>query len=125
MRYTIAAVALLGLCAQAHAATATRGAFGQLADGTKVEAVTLTNSGSLDLHVSSITPSGDYQMSNDICSGHTVSAGSTCTFKLAFLPTALGSDPGSVTVVSDAQPIQRSPGLGPCRQTEFAIKISA
>ena len=44
MRTMIAAAALLGLCAQAHAATATRAGFGQLADGTKVEAVTLTNS---------------------------------------------------------------------------------
>ena len=43
MKYVIAAAALLGLCIQAHAATATRGGFGQLADGTKVEAVTLSN----------------------------------------------------------------------------------
>src|SRR5215475_1852611 len=43
MKYMIVAVALLGLCAEAHAATATRAGFGQLADGTKVEAVTLTN----------------------------------------------------------------------------------
>ena len=44
MKYAIAAAALLGLCIQAEAATATRAGFGQLADGTKVEAVTLTNS---------------------------------------------------------------------------------
>ena len=43
MKYVIAAAALFGLCIQAHAATATRGGFGQLADGTKVEAVTLSN----------------------------------------------------------------------------------
>ena len=51
MRYTIAAVALLGLCVQAHAATATRGSFGQLADGTKVEAVTLANSAGMSAKI--------------------------------------------------------------------------
>jgi len=51
MRYTIAAVALLGFCAQAHAATATRGGFGQLADGTKVEAVTLTNAAGMSAKI--------------------------------------------------------------------------
>ena len=33
MKYAIAAAALLGLCANAEAATATRSGFGQLADG--------------------------------------------------------------------------------------------
>src|ERR1700744_2741737 len=51
MRYTIAAVALLGLCVEAHAATATRGGFGQLADGTKVEAVTLTNAAGMSAKI--------------------------------------------------------------------------
>ena len=44
MKHVILAAACIGLCATgAHAATATRGGFGQLADGSKVEAVTLTN----------------------------------------------------------------------------------
>src|SRR6185312_2184021 len=51
MKFAFAAVALLGLCGTAQAATATRGAFGQLADGSKVEAVTLTNSAGMSAKI--------------------------------------------------------------------------
>ena len=44
MKYAILGAAALALCATAaNAGTATRAPFGALADGTKVEAVTLTN----------------------------------------------------------------------------------
>ena len=44
MKYAVWGAAALAICATAaNAATATRAAFGALADGTKVEAVTLTN----------------------------------------------------------------------------------
>ena len=47
MKRAILGIASAALCttiiASANAATATRGAFGALSDGTKVEAVTLTN----------------------------------------------------------------------------------
>jgi aldose 1-epimerase len=44
MKYAVWGAAALAMCATAaNAATATRGAFGALADGTKIEAVTLTN----------------------------------------------------------------------------------
>jgi aldose 1-epimerase len=52
MKNAILAAACISLYATtAHAATATRGGFGQLADGIKVEAVTLTNSAGLSAKI--------------------------------------------------------------------------
>jgi aldose 1-epimerase len=52
MKYAIWATVCIGLCATgAQAATATRAGFGQLADGSKVEAVTLTNSAGMSAKV--------------------------------------------------------------------------
>src|SRR5438874_4509811 len=52
MKHTILAAACISLCATAaQAATFTRGAFGQLADGSKVEAVTLTNSAGMSARI--------------------------------------------------------------------------
>src|SRR3954468_11070272 len=52
MKYAILAAACIGLCTTgAQAATATRGGFGQLADGAKVEAVTLANSAGMSAKI--------------------------------------------------------------------------
>jgi aldose 1-epimerase len=52
MKHFILAAACISLCATAaQAATSTRGAFGQLADGSKVEAVTLTNSAGMSARI--------------------------------------------------------------------------
>ncbi|HWU55784.1 MAG TPA: aldose epimerase family protein [Rhizomicrobium sp.] len=56
MKRAILGIAAAALCttsviAGAHAATATRGAFGALSDGTKVEAVTLTNGAGMSARI--------------------------------------------------------------------------
>ena len=54
MRHAVSTAIALGLgvlAPAAHAATATRGAFGALADGTKVEAVTLTNGAGMSARI--------------------------------------------------------------------------
>jgi len=52
MKYAVLGAAALAMCAtSANAATATRAAFGALADGTKIEAVTLTNGAGISARV--------------------------------------------------------------------------
>ena len=60
------------------------------------KSVTLTNSGTTTLSISSITASGDFAISNKTC-GATVSAGASCVVSVTFKPTAKGSRQGNLT----------------------------
>lgn len=77
-------------------------AFGKSALHRKSSVTTLTlkNTGSAALSISSIAPSGDYTES-DTC-GASVAAGSTCIISITALPTAAGSRAGSVVITSNA-----------------------
>ena len=65
------------------------------------KAVTLTNSGSGTLNITSIAASGDFAISSNAC-GSTLLAGKSCKFKVTFTPTQLGTRTGSVTVTDNA-----------------------
>jgi hypothetical protein len=58
------------------------------------QSVTVTNTGSADLRVSSATASGDFFVSGDTCTGVAVSPQDTCTITVRFAP----SDTGTLTI---------------------------
>ncbi len=63
-------------------------------------AVTVTNTGSADLHVSSVNIAGDFNQTNT-CVGASVAAGASCAVQVAFLPTASGTRAGLLTIYGD------------------------
>lgn len=65
-----------------------------------VQSVTLTNSGTATLSITSISVTGDFAETN--ACGNSVSAGSNCTVNVTFTPTATGSRSGSVSIVDNA-----------------------
>jgi hypothetical protein len=65
------------------------------------QTVTLTNVGSATLNISSITASGDFQISNNTC-GATVAAGANCAVSVTFTPTKKGKRTGNLTFTDNA-----------------------
>ena len=64
------------------------------------QAVTLTNTGSAVLTITSIVSSGDFSQINTC--GSTLAAGASCTITVKFKPTTLNTRTGSVTVTDNA-----------------------
>jgi uncharacterized repeat protein (TIGR01451 family) len=64
------------------------------------QSVTLTNSGTATLNVSSIQVTGDFAQTNNC--GSTVGAGASCTLSVTFTPLIAGGRTGSLKVFSDA-----------------------
>ncbi|MGQ0621975.1 MAG: choice-of-anchor D domain-containing protein [Panacagrimonas sp.] len=65
------------------------------------QSFSLSNPGTDALTISSIGVSGDYARSGGTC-GTSVAAGESCTVSVVFTPSAAGSRPGLVTLVTDA-----------------------
>ena len=69
------------------------------------QSITLTNSGSAALDVTSIVSSGDYALNPTATScpynGGFVSPAATCTLDVVFTPTLLGSQGGTITITSN------------------------
>ena len=61
------------------------------------QTITVTNTGSGPLTVSSIAASGDFS-ETDTCTTATVAPNSTCSIQVRFIPTATGSRTGTLTV---------------------------
>jgi hypothetical protein len=80
-------------------------AFGNVVVGTTsgAKTVTLTNTGSATLNISSIAVSGDFvqKIVAKSC-GSTVPAGQSCVIKITFTPTQLGARTGAITITDNA-----------------------
>ena len=63
--------------------------------------VTLTNTGTVSVTISSITPSANFAISSNTC-GATLAAGKKCTVKVTFTPAALGAVTGTLTFNDNA-----------------------
>jgi len=74
-----------------------------LGEASAAKTVTLTNSGSATLNISSITTSGDFALaaSTKPC-GSTVAAGKNCQIKVTFTPTLIGTETGTLTINDNA-----------------------
>lgn len=88
--------------AQAVSLSATTVNFGNVVWGTTsaIKKVTLTNTGTATLSITSIVASPDFLESNTCKSS--VAPGSTCTISIAFNPPALGTYSGTVTITDNA-----------------------
>jgi subtilase family serine protease len=65
--------------------------------------VTLKNTGTTTLNISSITTSGDFgQTTSAKPCGSTLAAGKTCTIEVTFTPTAVGARTGTLTITDNA-----------------------
>jgi hypothetical protein len=71
--------------------------------------VTLSNTGSAALTISSIGASGDFAQSNTC--GASVAAGASCTVQVTFTPTAIGQRAGTLTIADNAAPSPQSVSL--------------
>jgi archaellum component FlaF (FlaF/FlaG flagellin family) len=65
------------------------------------QTVTLTNSGTATLNISSIATSGDYHISTNTC-GSTVAAGANCAVSVTFTPTKKGTRAGLLSFTDNA-----------------------
>jgi FG-GAP-like repeat/Abnormal spindle-like microcephaly-assoc'd, ASPM-SPD-2-Hydin/FG-GAP repeat len=74
-----------------------------------VQPVTITNSGTAALAITSIAVSGDFSVSNPC--GTSLAVGADCVVNVAFKPTAIGSRAGSVVVTDDAPTATQSVSL--------------
>ncbi len=72
----------------------------QLGTTSAAQTVTLTNTGSAALNISSVGASGDFAQLNNC--GATVAAANSCTINVTFTPTATGNRYGSVTISDSA-----------------------
>jgi hypothetical protein len=72
------------------------------------KSIKITNNSASNVTLSSITPSGDFQiqLSGTTCSltGGTLNAGHNCTIEIQFAPTIAGAITGSLTVVNTLSP---------------------
>jgi hypothetical protein len=64
------------------------------------QSVTLTNTGTGALAISSITATGDFAQTNNC--GASVAAGATCAITVTFTPTASGTRPGLLNIADNA-----------------------
>jgi hypothetical protein len=79
--------------------------WGKIFVGVKsgAKSITLTNSGTATLNISSVTASGDFAIKPvKLSCGSTVAAGASCLIKVTFTPTQLGVRTGQVTITDDA-----------------------
>jgi hypothetical protein len=72
--------------------------------------VTLTNTGTAALNISSITTSGDFGVFSKTC-GSTLAGGAKCTVKVTFTPTVLGKLTGALTFTDNAPNSPQTAGL--------------
>ncbi|HLY31151.1 MAG TPA: choice-of-anchor D domain-containing protein, partial [Ktedonobacterales bacterium] len=70
------------------------------------QTITITNTGSANLHITSVTlggsNAGDFSVSANSCTGATVAVNATCSVSVTFSPSATGSRTASLTFADDA-----------------------
>ncbi len=64
------------------------------------KAVTLTNTGTVSLSITSITTSGDFAQTNNC--GSSLTGGAKCTINVTFTPTVIGSRTGALSINDNA-----------------------
>ena len=67
-----------------------------------LQTVTITNNDASDLVIGTLSVTGDFSLSNDLCSGQTIAQSGTCTFEVVFSPLSIGSKSDAVTIPSNA-----------------------
>lgn len=101
--------------------------FGDQANGTTSAAttITLTNSGTTDLILGSLTVGSDFAISADNCSGQTVAPSNGCTFGVSFAPSTLGAKGDTLSIPSNAPTSPDTIPLSGTSVTPSAVDLSA
>src|SRR5262249_19532829 len=87
------------------------------------QTITLTNSGSIALGISSIVASGDYAQTNNC--GSSLAASAKCTVQVTFTPSASGSRSGFVTFAdTDPSTMQTVTLNGTGAQSSSTVTVS-
>ncbi len=112
-----------GIPAPAVSLSSTSLDFGdQLVDTTSLpQTVTLTNSGTLVLYITSFEITEEFDQTNDC--GTSVAAGASCIVNFTFSPTAVGTAAGQLTITDDAPDSPQSIVLTG-RGTQPAVSLS-
>ena len=78
--------------------------FGNIVVGATSAAKTTTikNSNPVALHIDTVTPSGEFAITSDKCSGSNLAPSATCAIKAVFSPTQTGVLNGNLTITDDA-----------------------
>ena len=78
--------------------------FGSIVVGATSAAKTTTikNSNPVALHIDTVTPSGEFAITSDKCSGSNLAPSATCAIKAVFSPTQTGVLNGNLTITDDA-----------------------
>ena len=99
--------------------------FGNQLVGTTSSArsVTVTNTGTSALNVSSIAMAGDFAKSADTCTGSPVAPSATCTISATFTPTAAGSRTGTMTLTDDAPGSPHTVSLSGTGTQDFTLSL--
>jgi hypothetical protein len=66
------------------------------------QTITLTNNDLADLTIDTLSVSGEFALSNDLCSGQVITSTASCTFDVTFSPISNGAKNGSVSIPSDS-----------------------
>jgi hypothetical protein len=85
---------------------------------------TLTNTGTANLIISTLTTSGDFALSGNTCNSATVAPVGTCTFDVTFSPTSAAAKTGSVSIPSNAASSPNSVSLSGTGTTPTAPAVS-
>jgi hypothetical protein len=74
----------------------------QIGTSSPSQLATVTNNGSASAIVNSVQPTNGFEVLSSNCEGANLAPGNTCTFSIAFLPSAVLTYSGQVTVTSTA-----------------------
>ena len=85
--------------------------------------VTVTNSGTATLQVSSVLASGDF-LESDTCTGTSIAPGATCTVNVRFAPTATGARNGLLTLYANVPGGQATAALSGTATAPAAIVLT-
>ncbi len=89
------------------------------------QAVTLTNSGSTLLTITTIVASGDFAQTNNCPTGSSsLAAGASCAINITFTPTAAGDRTGAITITDNAPDSPQTVALAGTGTTDFSISAS-
>jgi len=99
--------------------------FASQAEGSKStpQNLTLTNTGSATLTISSITISGQFSQTNTC--GSSLASSNSCTISVTFAPTTTGTLMGTVTVTDNASPATQSASLTGTGALAPAVSLSS
>jgi hypothetical protein len=120
--------AFWGLAAYGVTATVTPASlsFGDQAVNTVSAAkkVTLKNTGTVTIDISSITPSADFEISTNTC-GTTLAVGKTCKAGVTFTPTQVGAATGTLTFSDNASSSPQTVALSGTGEAQATLTPSS